>query len=102
MSSTRATIGLFVAAACCMTSLALHAATSYACDQDNPGLTLPEGFCALVAADDLGTARYAVFAPNRDLYVALQSGQGKTAGMVALCDENGDGQLILCYPAYRD
>ena len=74
-------------------SLALHAATPLACDPDNAGLTLPEGFCALVAADGLGTARHAVVAPNGDLYVALQSGKGKTGGVVALRDENGDGRF---------
>ena len=93
MTSKRSFIGLLVAAACCMTSLALHAATPYACDPDNAGLTLPEGFCALVAADGLGTARHAVVAPNGDLYVALQSGKGKTGGVVALRDENGDGRF---------
>ena len=56
-------------------------------------MTLPEGFCALVAADGLGTARHAVVAPNGDLYVALQSGKGKTGGVVALRDENGDGRF---------
>ena len=51
MTSKRLTIGLLVAAACCITSTALHAATPLACDPDNAGLTLPEGFCALVAAE---------------------------------------------------
>ena len=94
MQSTKhLSIGLLVAAACCLTSPASHAATPLACDPDNAGLTLPEGFCALVAADELGTARHAVVAPNGDLYVALQSGKGKTGGVVALRDENGDGRF---------
>ena len=46
-----------------------------------------------MAADGLGTARHAVVAPNGDLYVALQSGKGKTGGVVALRDENGDGRF---------
>ena len=86
-------IGVLAAAACCMTSLAAHAGTPLACDPNNAGLTLPEGFCALLAADGLGTARHAVVAPNGDLYVALQSGKGKTGGVVALRDENGDGRF---------
>ncbi|MEA3008048.1 MAG: hypothetical protein QOI94_3317, partial [Acidobacteriaceae bacterium] len=93
MRLKRSILGLLLTAACCMTSAALHAATPYACDPDNAGLTLPEGFCALVAADGLGTARHAVVAPNGDLYVALQSGKGKTGGVVALRDENGDGRF---------
>ena len=83
---------LLLAAACCIAGPALHAATPLACDPD-AGLTLPDGFCALVAADGLGTARHAVAAPNGDLYVALQSGKGKTGGVVALRDENGDGRF---------
>ena len=47
---------LLLAAACCIAGPALHAATPLACDPD-AGLTLPDGFCALVAADGLGTAR---------------------------------------------
>jgi len=59
-----------------------------ACDPDNGGLKLPDGFCALVAADGVGRARHLVAAPNGDLYVALQ-----TRGVVALRDANGDGRF---------
>ena len=69
----------------------LHAATP-TCDADNGGITLPAGFCALVAADGLGTARHLVVAPNGDVYVALQ-GQGEQGGVMALRDTNGDGRF---------
>src|SRR5271156_6999569 len=95
MISKRLMPRVCVIGACCMTGLGLRAATPFVCDKDNAGLTLPEGFCALVAADDLGTARHAVVAPNGDLYVALQSGRGKTGGVVALRDENGDGRFEI-------
>src|SRR5207237_5421174 len=42
-----------------------------ACDPGNAGLTLPEGFCAVVVADQVGTARHLVVAPNGDLFVAI-------------------------------
>jgi glucose/arabinose dehydrogenase len=93
MTFRRSIMGVLAAAVCCMTSLAAHAGTPLACDPNNAGLTLPEGFCALLAADGLGTARHAVVAPNGDLYVALQSGKGKTGGLVALRDDNGDGRF---------
>jgi glucose/arabinose dehydrogenase len=64
-----------------------------ACQAGNGGITLPKGFCALVAADNLGTARQAAVAPNGDLYVALQSRSGKDGGVVALRDNNGDGRF---------
>ncbi len=56
-------------------AFALAAATP-ACDPDNGGITLPAGFCALVVADGLGTARHMAVAPNGDLYVAIR---GRTA-----------------------
>ena len=89
----RGAIGTFAAAVFCMTSLVSYAATQPACDKDNGGITLPSGFCALVAADNLGAARHAVVAPNGDLYIALQSGRGSTGGVVGLRDDNGDGRF---------
>lgn len=86
-------IGLFGVAVFCMTSLVSHAATQPACDKDNGGITLPPGFCAIVAADAVGTARHAVVAANGDLYIALQSGNGKSGGVVALRDTDGDGRF---------
>jgi glucose/arabinose dehydrogenase len=69
------------------------AAAPPACDPDNGGLKLPEGFCALVIADDVGTARHLTIAPNGDVYVALQEGRAKPLGVMALRDTNGDGKI---------
>src|ERR1700746_4028136 len=71
------------------------AAAPPACDSGNGGLKLPEGFCALVVADNLGAARHAVVASNGDLYVALQGGRGGGGGVVALRDTNGDGKMDI-------
>ena len=60
-----------------------------ACDQDT-GITLPQGFCATVFADDLGTARHMVVSPDGILYVALQSVE-KGGAIVALRDSKGSG-----------
>lgn len=89
----RGAIGSLAAAVFCITSLVSYAATQPACDKDNGGITLPSGFCALVAADNLGAARHAVVAPNGDLYIALQSGRGSTGGVVGLRDDNRDGRF---------
>src|SRR5262245_20631271 len=70
----------------------VRAAGLPACDPDNGGLKLPQGFCALVVADNLGTARHMVAMPNGDLYVTTQGGQGG-AGVVGLRDSNGDGKM---------
>jgi glucose/arabinose dehydrogenase len=68
-------------------------AAAPACDPGNGGITLPKGFCALVVADNLGTARHAVAAANGDLYVALRAEGGKPGGVVALHDSKGDGHF---------
>ncbi len=61
-----------------------------ACDADNGGITLPEGFCATVFADEVGHARRLVVAPNGVVYVATRARLGD--GIVALQDEDGDGR----------
>ena len=59
------------------------------CDDDNGGLTLPDGFCAVVVAKGIGNARHLVVAANGDVFVAT-SGEG--GGVVALRDTTGDGR----------
>ena len=70
----------------------MHAAPP-ACDPDNGGIKLPEGFCAGVAADALGPARHLTVASNGDVYVAIQQNRSDTSGIVALRDADGDGKL---------
>src|ERR1700759_5403750 len=76
--------------------ISLHGATGTpACDADNGGLRLSQGFCAFIAADNLGRGRHLAVAPNGDVYVALQNvARGSTSGpIVALRDKDGDGRL---------
>jgi glucose/arabinose dehydrogenase len=61
------------------------------CAPDNGGLVLPEGFCAVVVASDLGQPRHMTVAPNGDLYVAVRGGRGTGGSAVALRDTTGDG-----------
>jgi glucose/arabinose dehydrogenase len=75
-------------------TLTASAATP-ACDAGNGGITLPEGFCAIVAADDLGPARHIAVAPNGDVYIALQDGRSSPGGVVALRDTKGDGHFDM-------
>jgi glucose/arabinose dehydrogenase len=60
------------------------------CAPDNAGLTLPDGFCALIVADSLGRARHLAVAPNGDVFVAVPSRE-QGGGVWALRDTNGDG-----------
>ena len=63
------------------------------CDPDDGGLALPEGFCALVVADEVGAARHITVDATGDIYVALRgSRDGGGGGVVALRDTDGDGR----------
>ncbi len=96
---TRWTSGLLLlASALALAPLSVSAATPPACDAGNGGITLPTGFCALVAADNLGTARHIAVAPNGDIYVALQSDRTHKGGAVALRDTKGDGHFDMKEP----
>ena len=63
------------------------------CDAKNGGITLPQGFCAAVVADNVGAARHLVVTPNGDLFVQTRDFNGQTGGVVALRDTNGDGRM---------
>jgi glucose/arabinose dehydrogenase len=63
-------------------------------DKDNGGLTLPEGFTALVAGDNLGSGRHIVVRGNGDIYLALRE-LNKDGGIVALRDTTGDGRADI-------
>ena len=65
------------------------------CDPDNAGLTLPDGFCALVVADELGRARHLDVSEAGDLYVRLRGAADETGGIVALRDADEDGRAEI-------
>ena len=64
---------------------------SLSCDPDNGGIALPNGFCAIVVAHEIGRARHLWVHDNGDIYVALRSSEG-AGGVVALRDTDGDGR----------
>ena len=77
------------------TSTAAHGAQPSP-DPDDGGIKLPEGFRALVVADNLGKLRFMTVAPNGDLYVKTRlEGRppNQTGGhIIALRDADGDGR----------
>lgn len=89
MSSSKA---IFAAALWVTATMAGAAQAAPTCDPGNGGLSLPTGFCALLAVDGIGTARHLTVAPNGDVYVALQ-GAAPAGGIVALRDADGDGKF---------
>jgi glucose/arabinose dehydrogenase len=90
--------GLTAGAAIAALTIGVRGQSKIVCDPDNGGIKLPQGFCALVVADDVGTARHMAVAANGDLYVATMSQGGRGTpesggGVVALRDANGDGKF---------
>lgn len=64
-----------------------QASADIICDDDNGGITLPDGFCASIVVDSLGPSRHISIAPNGDIYVKSRSEEG---GVAALRDTTGD------------
>jgi glucose/arabinose dehydrogenase len=59
------------------------------CAEDNGGLALAEGLCAVVVASDVGGVRQLAVGPDGALYGALARGG---AGVLALRDRDNDGK----------
>jgi len=71
-----------------------HPSAAEACDPDNGGLTLAQGFCAVVVARDVGLVRHMAVRPNGDLYAVLDNASDGSVvgGVLALRDTIGDGR----------
>ncbi len=60
-------------------------------DDDNGGLSLPEGFSALVVAEETGRGRHIAVNENGDIYVSLRD-HDENKGIVCLRDTTGNGK----------
>ena len=58
---------------------------------DNAGLTLPDGFAAVLVADSVGFIRHIAVNSNGDIYAMLRRPKDGM-GIAAIRDTNGDGQ----------
>lgn len=72
------------------------------CDPGNAGLTLPDGFCATLYADSLGSPRHLVVASNGDVLVnarpmrgAAPNAAANPGGLFILRDADGDGRAEI-------
>ena len=63
-------------------------------DADNGGLVLPEGFSAIVVADELGRGRHIEVNDNGDIYVSLRQ-HSENKGIVCLRDTTGNGKADI-------
>jgi glucose/arabinose dehydrogenase len=65
-----------------------------AADADNGGISLPEGFSALVVADEIGRGRHIAVNNNGDIYVSLRD-HDQNKGIACLRDTTGDGRADI-------
>ncbi len=63
-------------------------------DAGNGGLTLPEGFSALVVAEETGRGRHIDINENGDIYVSLRD-HDENKGIACLRDTTGDGKADI-------
>lgn len=75
---------------------AAPSALASSCAPDDGGITLPEGFCAIVAHEGVGRARHLDVRDDGDVFVAVQDRRRRNqpavpGGVVALRDADGDG-----------
>ena len=91
---TRTIIAIATLLAACSTSMGRvqEQASRPTCDSDNGGITLPQGFCALVIADSLGPVRHIAVAPYGDVFAAIRNTRDARGGVVGLRDNTGDGR----------
>lgn len=87
---------LLIAAAACEDTV--DPTENVVCDADNGGITLPDGFCAVVVADlvsggEPARARHMAITSTGDLFVAINSPQNNNPdfGIIGLRDTDGDG-----------
>lgn len=68
-------------------------------DENNAGLTLPQGFTASKIADNLGTARHITVTPQGEMYVKMVFNKRSKYqnGVLHLVDLNGDGKMDTTY-----
>ena len=81
-----------VVLALCTGALAPTGPRAPPCAADNAGLSVPDGFCALLVGEELGPVRHLVVAPNGDVLAALE---GRGGGVLVLRDTNGDGRADI-------
>ncbi len=84
-------VGLFVPVTL-STATAVRQEALLPCAPDNAGITLPDGFCAVVVAGQVGRARHITVAPNGDVLVRRGSRSAPIdGGVLVLRDTDGDG-----------
>ena len=66
-------------------------ASDMLCTNETVGLTLPDNFCAIVVADEIGPARHLTVSDNGDVFVALAARRNTSGGVIVLRDTTGDG-----------
>ena len=86
-------LGVLLLAGCDARNEGVATASGVVCHDDNAGLRLPAGFCALEVADDLGAIRHIAVRSDGAIFGVQRNERGTeaTGRLVALLDADGDG-----------
>ena len=88
------TVGLLSCDSSSSSETSNDAPTTLSAETDNGSIVLPDGFAALLVADDVGKARHIVVRENGDIYVKLRDTKSG-GGVLALRDTTGDGRADI-------
>ena len=80
-------VAAVVAAAACSEEIEPEPEDTLECDRT---IDVPTGFCAVVYHAGVGAARQLAVADNGDVFVAIRNRSGRSGGIVALRDSDGD------------
>jgi glucose/arabinose dehydrogenase len=86
-------LALFQGLAACGRQPDSPAAAAPACAPGNAGLTLPAGFCAEIAADNLGFIRHIAAGADGRLYVTLRNQRLGLGGLLMLSGRDAAGRF---------
>lgn len=90
---TALTLGLVVLFSAC-SGTASDAASDVSSDNTTDELTLPDGFKAIIVAEDIGRGRHIVVNDNGDIYLALRQ-RNNDGGVACLRDTTDDGKADI-------
>ena len=65
----------------------------FQCDKDNGGISLPEGFCAGVVADNLGIIRHLAIHESGKIFATQRHRNLNVGGLLLLEDTDNDGKM---------
>jgi glucose/arabinose dehydrogenase len=94
-SSSAQRLALRAASLCLLACSPTDDVANTNCDRGNGDITLPDGFCATIFADEVGVARHLVILADGRVYIALEDAAESSAGTTKMRGDNGRGGIAV-------